>query len=347
MKSLTCGVVIYDELALLQAFIPNLQAELQNINVEWIFVLNHKSSATRDIVKRWLQTQFTNQVILENPTNNLGQARQLILTTAQNKYIYFTDPDIELIPKSVQLLISSLNNKPEVLGAGGPVLHQSKNVMLQKTFDCCHSLSKLFPFSFQMQAHTTNKSVDHIPTCHLLLHRKKALALGGFSILFAKYGEDLDFSHRACVSGLPFLFYVDAPVYHHQHVTFAQWLKKMFSFGRVQIYTQRFYLKLAFRWYRLLPAGILILGFVFILAFPTLGLCVLALLAFVSLIVRGFIGVLMTALVYAAGELFELALPLFELQNALIPPAAKSNLLVAPVLSKKNIAAKLPEPDAS
>ncbi len=212
IQSLTCGIVVYDEVSEIQNIIPKIKFELKDYNVEWIFILNHEQSEIRKWIIGWILGQIPDAICIENPSNNLGFARQLILEKSKNEFIYFTDPDIDLLHgnlnKLIQLANTELTNDINIkyAGFGGTVTHKSNNYFLQRTFDFMSKLSKVLPFSFQIQNHSHLVAVDHLPACHILLNKEIALKIGGFSSALSKCGEDLDFTHRAYNLEYRFIF---------------------------------------------------------------------------------------------------------------------------------------------
>lgn len=321
IESLSCGIVIYDEVKEIQNLLPKLKIELDQYNVEWVFVLNHEQPKIRKWIANWIQTQVTSCICVENPSNNLGFARQLLLEKSTHDYIYLTDPDVDIIPGNLKKLIQLAQNEiitasqSHIIGYGGTVTHRSENSFMQATFDFMSKLSQSLPFAFQIQNHAFISAVDHLPACHLLLNKQMALRIGGFSAALEKCGEDLDFTHRAYNAGLRFIFLPAAQVLHWQNMSLAKWFFKMFKMGRIQIPVQRLNSKQGFRFYRLLPVMGLVL-FVFLSIWNYMFLFgALAALALSSLVSTGFLGFVLTSIVYSCGEFVELAWPFFEYRN--------------------------------
>lgn len=322
IQSLTCGIVIYDEIKEIQNLIPKIKLELKDFDVEWIFVLNHEQSEIRKWISDWIKANIPSALCHENPSNNLGFARQIILEKASHEYIYLTDPDIDILSgnlkKLIQLANVEITNEPDLkfLGYGGTVTHKSTNSLLQNTFDLMSKISKLIPFSFQIQNHAFLMAVDHLPSCHLLLNKNLALRIGGFSSAFSKYGEDLDFTHRAYTHNYRFVFLPSAQVIHWQNFSTLRWIQKMFQHGRIQIPVQRINWKGGLRYYRLIPLLTLLAVTVYSILNIYFLLFGLALVTLLGLFNTGIIGFFVTYLAYSFGELFELVVPLFEYRNA-------------------------------
>ena len=52
ISKISCGVVIYDEISDIKRLIPLLKSELSQIQVEWVFILNHEESE----IRQWIKT---------------------------------------------------------------------------------------------------------------------------------------------------------------------------------------------------------------------------------------------------------------------------------------------------
>jgi len=63
IQSLSCGIVIYDEIKEIQSLLPKLKIELAAYDVEWIFVLNHE----QDEIRGWI-SQNCNKAITRPAT---------------------------------------------------------------------------------------------------------------------------------------------------------------------------------------------------------------------------------------------------------------------------------------
>lgn len=329
--NLTIAAVIYDEVQYLPRLLKNLKTDINHnieaknktFQAEWLFVLNHPDPTVKKSILNIISQELNEFSYYENPTNSIGAARNILLEKSKSKFIYFTDPDIHHKPQALSSLykMSLLHlDKNPILGYTGPVIHRSGNIILNRTFNYLHLVSRKLPFSFQIQNHSFLHSVDHAPTCHLLILRSEALALGGFNPQLCLVGEDLDFSHRAFGAQKRFLFLPEASVEHEQNFDLQRWIKKVFLFGRAQIAIHRLNWHLPFRHYRLAP-----------MLFSIMILTALGLWPFltVSLFAAGFLlhlfwgfaffTFLLTLLAYSFGQLCEVFRPKIKLQNVQEP----------------------------
>ncbi len=320
---LTCGIVIYDEVDAIKKLLPRLVDEFKGLTIDWIFVLNHEQSEIRQSIINWLtENSLGHLTCYENPMNNLGFARHIILTQSRHELIYFTDPDVEIPSGSVRQLVflaenhGALKIPQKIAGYGGLVEHRSTNLFLNQTFELLKKISRYFPFAFQVQSHPVMSAVDHLPTCHLLLKKSAAITIGGFSHLQRRRGEDTDFTHRAYNLNYRFLFLPSAQVLHWQNLSTLEWYIKIFNFGRTQIKVQKTNYRNGLRPYRLLPLAFLIATFLLIsMMNPTLIFYVVATLVAIFTFNSAYLGFSMVLAAYSIGELSELVWPFFESEN--------------------------------
>lgn len=314
---ITCGLVVFDELNYIKKLIPQVQSELTEFDIDWIIVLNHPNKNITNQINLWLKNNLKNVSYFVNLENNIGSARQKILETASTDYIYFIDPDICLTKSSIKPLLDFLYNDQTqyLIGCGGPSFFRSSNRYLQINFILLTKLASFIPFAFQVQNHSKIQTVDHLPTCHLLVKRELALKIGGFSKKFQICGEDLDFSHRAAIEGLKFVFIPQASVFHWQNLNFKSWFKKVFLYGRTQILVQAQHTKQKIRWYRLYPALLLIIFIIFIIKYISKLQLQTATVLFIFTLIVIFHWLILTFFAYSFGQISEIFLQLFELKS--------------------------------
>ena len=314
---ITCGLVVFDEFSYTQKLIPQIQSELTEFDIDWIIVLNHPNKNITSKINLWLKNNLKNISCFINSENNIGSARQKILETARTDLIYFIDPDISLNRSSIKPLLDFLytDQTPYLLGCGGPSFFRSSNRYLQINFILLTKLASFIPLALQVQNHSKTRTVDHLPTCHLLVKRQLALKIGGFSKKFQICGEDLDFSHRAAIEGLKFIFIPQASVFHWQNLNFKSWFKKVFLYGRTQILVQAQHTKQKIRWYRLYPAFLLIIFIIFIIKYISKLQLQTAIVLFIFTLIVIFHWQILTFFAYSFGQISEIFLQLFELKS--------------------------------
>ena len=315
----TIGLVIFDEIDQIENTISKLNNEInhriQNASVEWIFVLNHPTALLKNAILKKLKLQLPEFKYFENTENNIGLARNIILQKAKNELIYFTDPDIEHTSNCLKQLINLVEvSKTEMhlLGFTGPVIHKSKNKSMNQMFYFLQSIAQKISFSFQIQNHTFLNTVDHAPTCHLLIFKSKAQLIGGFSEQIQRVGEDLDFSHRGYNAGLRFLFAPGAQVIHHQNMGLKGWLIKVMYFGRAQIMVHKKNTSMPLRIYRLVPMSFIFVFFSLFLLSKLFSGLFLLLLMLGFLMNNSVVYLLLTILSYSVGEVLEVVKPVLN-----------------------------------
>ncbi len=321
-SELTIGIVVYDEITEISSLILNLKTEMNHhashVLVDWIFILNHSDHNIRNTILLEIKNILPYFNYYENSENNLGFARNIILTHAKTELVYLTDPDIEHSSYSLtQLLNLAILSQQEkhLMGFTGPVIHQSTKHEMNSMFSLLQYLSQKIPFSFQIQNHSFMNTVDHAPTCHLLLLRSRALGISGFSENIYFVGEDLDFSHRAYGHGFRFLFSPKSKVIHHQNMNLWSWCKKVRNFGRAQIMSHKKNSDLPFRLYRLIPILFLAVPLTLFFLPQKIIFSLFLFLTIVFLLKRSVIYLGLTVFSYSLGEVFEIFYPQLKYKN--------------------------------
>lgn len=321
-SDLTIGIVVYNEVEEIQKSLQQLQSEINHHisdrQVHWIFVFNHSSEDIRAEILEKIKEIIPRFSYFSNFENNLGFARNLILNKCQTDLLYFTDPDIEHPHKSLSVLLQLADlshSNPSLIGFTGPVLHKSESRTMNDMFSILQRIAKKIPFSFQIQNHSFLNTVDHAPTCHLLLIKNRALHLGGFSEQIPSVGEDLDFSHRVFSTEMRFLFSPQSHVLHHQNLKLKKWLRKVLFFGRAQIMVHKKNSNLPIRFYRLIPLFFSFCAASLFLLPITLQLFLISFFIFLFFLKRSLVYLFLTLITYSFGELAELVWPELKLKQ--------------------------------
>ena len=169
--------------------------------------------------------------IIQNPVNNIGKARNLIIKNSRYSLVAFTDGDC-IAPENwiEQLLLNwdSCQNKATV-GIGGPNRLPEK-FLWQKTVNL--SLTHPLGHGWSPQAWIPQKkiSVKHIPTTNSLFLKDKVKEAGNFSPNITTVGEDVNLGLRLNKLGKLYLF--PQPIVLNQYAeNFFQVLKRLLKFG--------------------------------------------------------------------------------------------------------------------
>lgn len=229
---------------------------------EVIVIDGDSSDQTRQIAYKF-------PVILKIDKTGLGHSRNLGLIESKGVYIASTDADCVVKPDWLDNLVEEMEKAPNnVIAVGGPNLvfendpSFSKIVgYLQETFFSSGGAPQSYKIS-------QKKFVFGIPNCNVMYKREKLIEEGGFNENI-NMGEDAELNSRLTKRGYVYLYIPDAIVWHHRPITYKQFVKRMYTYGRGMGYLMR--QKKVLRWYPFLPSiaiCALLLAYPIIVLFP-------------------------------------------------------------------------------
>lgn len=175
--------------------------------------------------------------------NHLGEARQQIVAHARGDWLLMLDPDVVLpenwIAKALAKVEVGHTLNPRLAGISGPAeIPQDMGVWAE-------TLHEVLPF-FWMNLGSPQtvpealQFVDHLP-CSAAVFSVAALKdVGGFSLQFAKSGEDLDVGLRLTQKGYDLLHMEELRFEHRTRIqSLTKWTKRAWSlgWGRSQVLT--------------------------------------------------------------------------------------------------------------
>lgn len=230
MKNLTIAIVIFNEKKKLSDFLQALQKEVEAcpslINV--LFIDNHSTDSSCEIIKEWQkQNPSISSKIINRTKNHMAEARQQALVEAKTEFVVFLDGDCFVIDGWMKGIQKAIADWPETQGAcGGPSPYSDK----EEWHKFAISLAQLFPWGVMG---SKKKKVNHMPTCNYLVHRNRALEVGGFHSFFEKTGEDLDFNARLSLK-YEIFYNPNFSITHHLPERKSDWFRKMAYYGRAQ-----------------------------------------------------------------------------------------------------------------
>jgi glycosyltransferase involved in cell wall biosynthesis len=175
---------------------------------------------------------------VQRKNNHLGRSRQELLSVAASPFVAFIDGDCEAPRDWLEQLGAGFQREraldPLLAGVGGPnrlppasEVHMAINLSLDHVFGrLTRSPQAYRPFR--------PVKVDHLATTNGLFLKSALIQVGGFSPLFKSCGEDLDLGLRLNDQGFHLMLLPAPVVINHCAQNFAEWLHRMFRFGRAQ-----------------------------------------------------------------------------------------------------------------
>ncbi len=203
-------VVSYNTRDLTLACLRSVFAETTAFPFEVIVVDNASSDGSADAIAAELPG--VKLVALEE---NVGFARANNLASghATGEYLLLLNPDTEVLDRAVEELVAFADAHPEASVWGGRTLFADRSLNRGSCWGAptpwslfCHGsgLASLFrhsrlfdPESLGRWPRDTERDVDVVSGCFLLVRRTTWTELGGFDPAFFMYGEDADLCLRA------------------------------------------------------------------------------------------------------------------------------------------------------
>jgi GT2 family glycosyltransferase len=192
-----------------------------------IVVLDNASS---DGSVQMLEKEFP-EVRLLVSEQNLGFSRghNLAARAARGKYLFILNPDTEVIPPALELLVDYAEQHPEVAIIGPKILNPDGSLQ----YSCRRfpnptaalfrntPLGKLFPnnpytrdYLMTDWDHNSIREVDWVSGAALFIRRVVYEQLGGFDERFFMYCEDTDLCYRAWQAGYRVIYYPEPKIVH-------------------------------------------------------------------------------------------------------------------------------------
>lgn len=151
--------------------------------------------------------------LAETDNHGFAKANNIAAERATGEYILLLNPDTVVLDGAIDKLVAFAEARPEAKLWGGRTLYGDgslnpgscwRKLTLWNTFCRTSGLTGVFPNSslFHSQAYggwdrLSERQVDIITGCLLLIRTEDWRTLGGFDLTFFMYGEDSDLSLRA------------------------------------------------------------------------------------------------------------------------------------------------------
>ena len=223
-------IVNWNAAPLLRSCLTSVFESRKNLDVE-VWVVDNAS--TDDSVKL-LRTEFPQVKLLVNP-ENLGFAAANNQAASQSlaRYMLLLNPDTEVPPQSLDLLVSYADSHPAV-GVMGPRLLNSDGRIQRSCWRGYPDLAMAFSDALYLWkvpilpiAHkseyqpgelTEVRDVDHLLGACMLIRREAWSAVGPLDADFLLFLEETDWCWRAKQAGWRIVYYPNAGVVHYgQH----------------------------------------------------------------------------------------------------------------------------------
>ncbi len=224
--TLTIQIVNWNAREPLRAALRSILAHPPHFPYEIIVVDN----ASSDGSVQMLEKEFP-EIKLIVSEQNLGFSRghNLAARAARGKYQFILNPDTEVMPNALDLLVEFAEKHPEVAIIGPKILNPDGSLQ----YSCRRfpnptaalfrntPLGKLFPNNRYTREylmtdwdHSSIREVDWVSGAALFIQREVFERLGGFDEQFFMYCEDMDLCYRAWQAGYKVVYYPEPVIIH-------------------------------------------------------------------------------------------------------------------------------------
>ena len=175
--------------------------------------------------------------------------RALAITSAP--MVLLLNPDTELSPDALSVLVGTLRDRPRVAAVGCRLLHADGSLQPSAfrfptmLFECAgilgldamlpldrirrhRWLGKILPASGHFDDHASAREVDFALAACLLVRREALVATGGLDERYFLYYEDIDLGRSLQSAGWTSWFTPEATILHHESVAARQNLRTAF-----------------------------------------------------------------------------------------------------------------------
>jgi GT2 family glycosyltransferase len=177
-----------------------------------------------------LAAEFPEVEFVQSKENiGFGRSNNLGFEHVTSEALLLLNPDAELKPNAVRLLLEQLRSTPEMGIIGARLLNsdgslqtscvQSLPTPLNQSLNS-EFLRRLFPRSklwgvTALESKEKPQQVEAVSGACMMLRSETFRRLGGFDPRYFMYGEDMDLCHRTALSGLKIFYLPTAEIVHH------------------------------------------------------------------------------------------------------------------------------------
>lgn len=209
MISLSIIVVSYNTKALIIACLRSVFEQTSG-DFEVIVVDNASQDGSASAIAK----EFPTVHLITSPENlGFAGANNLAAERASGEFILLLNPDTVILDRAIDKVMDFAHRQPEARIWGGRTLFGDgslnrascwRRMTLWNIFCRSSGLTVLFPKNavFNSEAYgdwarDTERHVDIVTGCFLMIRREDWVALGGFDLTFFMYGEEADLCLRA------------------------------------------------------------------------------------------------------------------------------------------------------
>ena len=226
--------------------------------MEVIIVDGHSTDDTVEIAKK-----YGCKIVYED-IGTIGGARDLGVKESSGEFIAFTDADCVVNTNWIKNLLKHFHDE-DIAAVGGPNITPEDDTDFAK---CAGTILSFLSKPGARYGLNADKVMEiyHNPTCNVMYRKRVLEEVGGFNHnLVAEDDEELDY--RIKEKGYKILFTPDAKVLHYRRPTWKKFAKMAWNYGIGRTQVIKLHRDMG-RWYHyIVPALILTIVILFVLAF--------------------------------------------------------------------------------
>ncbi len=244
-------VVTYNSAQYIKRCLESIQRQSLVINLKAIVVDNASKDATRSIVEEFRSNSSFLQLISNEKNRYFAAAVNQGIAAAQSDYIFILNPDTELQPESLELLLEYFRNDrsvgvvaPQLVNPDGSVQPSCRRFPRHRdVIFNIFGINALMPKSRFFNGwkmgdfdHQQIREIDQPQGAALLTSRAVLDKVGGFDEDFPMFFNDVDWCYRVKQAGYKIVFYPPAKVIHLQGASVNRKKAQMIVFSHVSFF---------------------------------------------------------------------------------------------------------------
>ncbi len=236
-------IVNFNGKTYLQPCLLSLEKNIQKIDFEVIVIDNNSTDGSPEFIREsfpWVRLIRNKENLGYSKANNQG------IAVAKGKFILFLNPDTQIFPGAIGLILEELKTSP-LVGAVGPALVSEKNryqVSFGKKVNFAYEFFQKCMFNLyfrhRLKRMQHKLEVGWLSGACILTRRSLLEDTGFFDENFFLYFEDIDLCLRIKKAGKRLIYFPQAKILHVLGATTSQQsLSSRFYYRQSQLYFYR------------------------------------------------------------------------------------------------------------
>ncbi|MBC8175412.1 MAG: glycosyltransferase family 2 protein [Candidatus Marinimicrobia bacterium] len=223
-------IVTYESEDFISKCLHTIIPQIQDFKSEVFVVDNASADRTCEIVKK-IQAKVPNLILIENDENvGFALANNIAIEKSKGDFLFFINPDIELLPEAIKKLICFFKSEenigaaaPQLLNPDGTIQPSCRRFPNYWSIFCEFTgLSHLFPktntFNYWKMGdfdHKNQADVEQLMGAAIFTSRGVIEKVGKFHEHFKMFFNDVDWCKRVSDAGMRLVYFPEARAIHH------------------------------------------------------------------------------------------------------------------------------------